>query len=143
MTQLAVLKLLHVLFIFIWVGGLLTLTRLMGYHSKQGELTQLVLGKIYRRIYLFVDFPSMVLAIFLGIAVLVLKEVDLKAGWFHMKMTFTLLLVACDIYTGRHIFLLAKSAVKNSFKYKILHAVTVLCLIAILISIYIFKARAL
>lgn len=144
MNRLDTLKLLHVLFIFIWIGSLLALTRLMGYHAKQTEETQRSLGKIYRRMYLLVDLPAMVLAIFLGVVLLVLKGINLKAGWFHMKMTFTVLLVICDIYAGRQAFYLSKHLVGGKgVKYKILHGLTALFLIGVLVSIYIFKARAL
>lgn len=137
------LKFFHVLFLFIWVGGLLTLTRLMGYHSKQSIETQLSLGKIYRRMYLFVDLPSMCAAIILGVVLLIFKDINLKAGWFHMKMTFTVLLVVCDIIAGTQACELAKRTVKGrGIAYKILHAVTALLLIGILISIYILKPHA-
>jgi putative membrane protein len=138
------LKLLHILFVFVWMGSFLTLTRLMGYQSKEEEFTQLRFARIYKRMYLFVDLPSMILAIGLGVALLVLKGVDFKAAWFHMKMTFVVFLLICDFLMGRSIFHLTKKPIKGSgVKYKILHGVTALCLIAILFSIYVLKQQAL
>lgn len=136
----ATLKLLHVLCVFIWIGSLLALTRLMGYQARQTQPTQLALGKIYKRMYLFVDLPAMCVAITLGIILLILKGVDFKAGWFHMKMTFALLLVICDLITGREALFLARHVVVGKgIKYKVLHGLTALFLIGALVGIYILK----
>lgn len=137
----SLLKLLHVLFIFVWIGGLLTLTRLMGYHSKQTPEVQLALGKIYRRMYLFVDLPSMCLAVILGILLFILKKVDFHAGWCHMKLTFAFLLIISDLIAGRQAIKLSKQTIGGKgVGYKILHGLTALFLIATLFSIYILKA---
>ncbi len=140
--MIAILKLLHVFFVFLWMGSLLLLTRFLGYLPKETPSVQLRLAKICRRVYVLVDFPSMLLALTCGILLLFLKEINFKAGWFHMKMTFTLLLIACDLVCG---WQLAKRGHKPStataLPYQIFHGITALCFLAVLVSIYILKIR--
>lgn len=137
------LKILHVLFVFMWIGSLLTLTRFLGYLSKENVEVQKSLLNIFRRFYFFIDLPSMVLTIVLGIILFIVKKVGFTQGWVHMKLTFTFLLVICDIITGRAICRLQnKPLVGKGTQYKILHALTALFLIGIIVSIYLFKPLA-
>lgn len=138
-----VLKFAHVLFIFIWIGSLLSLTRLMAYQARETPEIQLKLGRIYKRMYFLVDLPSMILAIATGIALLTLKDMNWKAGWLHMKLTFAFLLVLCDLVTGSQVIRLEKIAIKGKgIFYKILHGLAALFLIGALIAIYILKQKA-
>jgi putative membrane protein len=138
----ATIKLLHILFLFMWVGSLLTLTRLLGYLPKEEPTVQSRFVRIFRRLYLFIDLPSMILALATGVVLLVIKGVDMKQGWFHMKLTFALLLVIADIYTGVQICKLKdKFVTGRGIKYKILHGLTALFLIFILIAVYILKVK--
>jgi protoporphyrinogen IX oxidase len=137
-----ILKVLHVLFIFVWIGTLLCLTRFLGYLSKEEPSTQIRLAKICKRMYLFVDLPSMILAIVLGLVLLFYTKFGQSMGWFHMKMTFALALVICDIICGKMIFNLNKQGfAKGSIKYKILHSITALMLIGTLVSIYVVRNK--
>lgn len=138
------LKMFHLLFIIIWMGTLLTLTRLLGYHVKLDEATQLKMAKVYKRIYNFVDMPSMIAAIILGLFLLMTKasSMDLSQGWFHMKMTFVVLLVVVDVACGKWIQQLELTPdTGRGVKYKILHGVAGLLLIGILFSVYVLHAK--
>lgn len=138
------LKMFHLLFIIIWMGTLLTLTRLLGYHVKLDEATQLKMAKVYKRIYNFVDMPSMIAAIILGLFLLMTKasSMDLSQGWFHMKMTFVVLLVVVDVACGKWIQQLELTPdTSRGVKYKILHGITGLLLIGILFSVYVLHAK--
>lgn len=140
----AYLKMFHLLFIIIWMGTLLTLTRLLGYHVKLDESTQLKVAKIYKRIYNFVDMPSMVVALTLGILLLINKSgsVEMTQGWFHMKLTFVALLAICDVTCGKWIQRLELAPdTSRGVKYKILHGLTGLFLIAVLFSVYVLHAK--
>jgi putative membrane protein len=137
-----VLKLIHVLFIFIWIGGLLTLTRLLGYLSKENVEVQGRLARICKRIYLFVDLPAMIIAIAAGLYLLFQVQFGASMGWFHMKMTFAVLLVVCDIICGKMIFSINRlGKAPGSKRYKILHSVTALLLIGTLCSIYLVRNK--
>ncbi len=132
----ATLKLLHVLFIFVWIGTLLTLSRLMGYLAKEPPLVQQRVAALTRRMYLLIDLPSMLIAVSLGLCLLFLKDTNWKAPWLHMKLTFAFLLIVCDLATGWKI---AGRVVDKPVGYKILHGLIGLLFIGVLIAIYIMK----
>ena len=132
----AILKLLHVLFVFIWIGGLLMLTRMLGYQAKESDATFQAMNRINKRIYFFIDLPSMLLAVFFGLLLLFLKDMNWKAPWLHLKLTFAFLLIICDIVCGT---LIAKGRRHPRLFYQIFHGVTGLFFIIVLIAIYIMK----
>ncbi|NGX62301.1 MAG: hypothetical protein K940chlam9_01798 [Chlamydiae bacterium] len=139
----AYLKLLHVLFVFTWVGSLLSLTRMLGYQGKETPEVQMRLGRILKRIYFFVDLPSMILAVTFGVILLFVREIDWKAPWLHMKLTLAFFFIVCDVICGFQIVKVSrKPIVGRGIPYKILHGVTALLLIAILFAIYILKQKA-
>lgn len=133
-----ILKFLHVLFIFIWMGGLLMLTRMLGYLSKESDATFQAMNRINKRIYFFIDLPSMILAVTFGLLLLFLKDMNWKAPWLHMKLMFAFLLIVCDITCG---CLIAKGKRRSRVFYQILHGLTGLFLIGVLVAIYILKQR--
>ncbi|MDR3623980.1 MAG: CopD family protein [Chlamydiales bacterium] len=136
------LKVFHVLCVFVWVGNLVTLTGLLGYFPKEDEKIQLRLAQICKKIYLMVNIPSLVLVIITGLFLLPQTKFGASLGWFHMKLTFVVLLIVCDLIAGRFIQKLQfHPAAQKSLKYKILHAATVLCLIGILCSIYLVRNK--
>ena len=140
MIFMAVLKLLHVLFIFVWIGSLLTLTRLLAKLAKESDLVQERVIKILRRFYLLVDLPSMALAVVFGLCLLFLKDTNWKAPWLHMKLTFAFLLIVCDLICGRQIAKHSRTMIPGrGVSYQILHGVAGLLFIGVLVAIYVFK----
>jgi protoporphyrinogen IX oxidase len=136
----AILKLLHVFVVFIWVGSLLTLSRLLAYQAKEPPEIQLKLGRILKRMYFAVDLPSMILTVLLGVVSLVVKGVNMKAPWLHMKLTFVFLLILCDAFIGRKIVFHSHEPIKGgATRFKIFHTLAGALFIAILIAIYIIK----
>ena len=135
-------KALHLLAVFMWIGTLLSLTRLMGYHVKEDVETQKRLVRIYRRMYLLVQLPSMIVVIVLGLVLIAKLNLDYKPGWFHMKLTFVTGLVLCDIACYRCIVgLQAATDHGRGVKYKILHGVTGLVLMGIIVSIAVVRDK--
>lgn len=135
----AILKLFHVLFVISWLGSLLTLTCFLGYLVKEAPLVQERLSKIAKKMYLAIDLPSMILTVGLGLILLFFKEdINWKAPWLHMKLTFAFLLIVCDLVTGR---LIVKER-RAIWGYRCLHALAILLLAAILSAIYILKLNA-
>jgi len=138
--MLTLLKFLHVFFVFLWIGSLLTITRFLIYHGKQSPETQLALAKLYKRVYFQVELPSMLLAITLGGLVLFLKGVEWTSPWLHMKLTFAFLLIVTDSINGWEIVRLAhRPFLGRGIGYKILHLLALLFFIGVLASIYIIK----
>jgi putative membrane protein len=134
------IKALHVLTVFIWIGTLLSLTRVMGYQVKEDAETQLRIAKICQRMYSLVQLPCMILSIVFGVFLLSSVNFSYNPGWFHMKMTFTMGLVVCDIFCGKAVAQLNKEAdTGKGAKYKMLHGVTGLMLIGILVSLFVVR----
>lgn len=130
-----VLKLIHVLSAFIWVGNLLCLTRLMGYHVREDQATQVNLARLYKRMYFFISLPMMFLTVILGAVLLLNFQNGVSMGWFHMKLTFAMGLIVCDFFCGRHVLRLNRETEQGKgVKFKILHGVTGLALIGVLTS---------
>ncbi|MCB1180818.1 MAG: CopD family protein [Chlamydiia bacterium] len=124
------------------MGSLLSLTRLLANISREPEEAQAKFIEMARKMYQFVDLPSMCLSIFFGMVLLFLTSVDLLAGWFHMKITFAVLLIVCDILTGVAIYRTAEGfKSKKKLQYKILHGLTVLFLLSVLFSIYVIRNK--
>lgn len=128
-------KFFHVLFVFIWIGSLMTLTRFMGYHVKEEDATQVRLALLYKRIYSLVQFPCMVVAVTLGLFLWYHLDLSYRPGWFHMKLFFAFGLIVCDLICGRLIRQLNEAPDHSrGVPYKILHGVTGLLLIGVLFS---------
>lgn len=129
----AFVKLLHVVFVFVWVGSLMMLTRFMGYHVKENPDTQMRLAKMYKRTYNFVQFPSMIMAVALGLILWAFLDLSYKPGWFHFKLAMALGLIICDLICGAYVRKLnSEPDLSSGKKYKILHGFTGLFLIAVL-----------
>lgn len=137
-----IIKALHVTCVFIWMGNLLTLTRLLGYHTNEDKHTQLQMAKVYKRMYNFISLPTMILAVVLGM--FLMTQLDLKEyyGWFYWKLAFVGGLIACDTVCGRWVAALSEhSLTGKGVKYKILHGVTGLLLIGVIFSIYVLRHK--
>jgi uncharacterized membrane protein len=135
------IKFFHVLSVFIWIGNLLALTRLMGYHVKLDTTAQMSMAAIYKRMYYYIGLPSMLLAVTLGVALLAHTDPDQIHSWILLMTLFAMPLIACDLITG---FLISelnqRPDTSRGIKYKILHGMTGLFLIALLGSIYLLKS---
>lgn len=134
----SIVKLIHIILIFIWMGTLLTLTRLVDMLKKEDDSIQKRMLQIYKRVYLLVDLPSMLGSICLSFLLIFLKGANFKAGWFHMKMTFALLLIISDLLFARCLF---KNLKIPRLQYKIIHGCVGLFLIGVLSALYIMKPQ--
>lgn len=131
------LKIVHLFFVFVWIGSLLILSRLLTYFHRETPEVQTRLALIFRKMYLFVDLPSLILTVVSGLILFTLTTFGPSLGWFHMKITFVLLLIVADIFLGKEIIKLqTKPITGKEVRYKILHYIIVLFLIGTLCSIY-------
>ena len=127
----SIIKLLHVFLIFTWIGSLISLTRIIQCADSENGLKNL----LFKKVYMCVELPSMLGAIVLGFVLVCWNGINFKAGWFHMKMTFAIALVFCDLLLLRT-FLTKKSLKRGIY---ILQTSVVLFLFAVLFSIYVMK----
>jgi uncharacterized membrane protein len=128
----AIIKLLHVLFLFVWIGTFLTLPLQLRYWVK--FIPQREVSAFAKKIYFSMDFPAMVLAICLGITLLLYKQINWKAPWLHMKLTFAFVLIVCDLTTGWKLFRQDPSAF-SWFRM----GLGIFAFLGVLVAIYILK----
>lgn len=137
------LKFIHVLGVFVYVGGFLTLTRLLGkavrYESAVSRADALA---TLRRMHKFVDWGGLALMLVAGVWILVDDPVGktyMKAGYFHMKLTFVIVLLVCDVLVTRKFFAMDPEHPPGPAFFRIMHGVVGLCLIGILAAIFLIR----
>ena len=81
-----------------------------------------------------VQFPSMLLAIGLGVALLCMNMAKLKIGAFHMKLTAVLCLIGCDLWSGRLAYLFERKGVVLS--NRLLYIVQTLIIFFLLLLLF-------
>ena len=131
-----VVKLIHVASLLIWLGSLCVLIQLIRRGSRWASLSEDSLQELYRKIYLSIDLPFFISAIGTGIFLFLCKDVNAKAGWFHMKMTGMLLLVLCDLWTARTIGIFQKKTLGSA---RVLQAMYIVALLLTLSAIYVVR----
>lgn len=112
------------------------LTRILGYLAKESDEVFYAMNRINKRIYFFIDLPSMILAVALGLTLLFLKDMNWKAPYLHLKLTFAFFLIVCDCICG---VIIARGKRHSRALYQAFHGMTGLFLIVILFAIYILK----
>ena len=123
-------KVCHLFFLMMWLGSLMVLP----FFAIRQESIKPLLQKMYKMHQL----PSMLMALLFGIILFVLQPSQMKAGWFHMKLTAAVALVTVDIAIGRE---LAKEHMKK-VKIIFLNVLTISFLLMALIAVYVVKVNA-
>lgn len=79
----------HLIAVMSWVAGLFTVAVLLPFHAKSTEaVVKEKLGQIEHFVLKRLTNPFMLIALILGVLVLVLNPVLLKAPWMHAKLLF-------------------------------------------------------
>ncbi len=145
----------HLIGLFIYLGGLLNLSRLLGYHVREEEGVRKRLSWMEKRMYFFVTLPGLALALIFGLLLLFgvgqpgtlgdslgryFKPKDIagsKSFWyvtFHLKFVIVAALLGLDFYMGRQIVRLDQGKELPPAKhFKILHGLMAFLIIAIVI----------
>ncbi len=136
------IKMLHLLCVFVWMGNLFALTRLMAYLVEEEAVTRVRMSKIFMRMYNLVGLPAMGFSIIFG--AFLMGNIDQQKGllWFFLKMGCVCGLVVCDVICGQY---LARFDIRSDhgkgMPYKIIHAICGLLLIALLTAVYIVRIK--
>lgn len=100
------IKALHLIFVITWFAGLFYIPRLFVYQieASQKPLPEKeILGKqlnlMAKRLWTIITWPSAVLAIIFGLALLTINSGLLHAGWMQLKLGFVILLIAYHLKT--------------------------------------------
>ncbi len=156
MTAILWFKAFHIIGLIIYLGGLLNLSRMLGYHVKEAPEVRARLSWMEKRMYFFVTLPGFGIALIFGLLMLFgvgtdasvgeslagyykprVDETGEKSHWyvtFHIKSLAIVLLLCLDFYLGRQIVNLAKGGEPPSpVRFKILHGLIALLTVLIII----------
>ena len=129
----------HVIGVILWIGGLLFLTRLLGYHMKEvgkpdNRGAMEVLTRIELRMHHLVVVPGLVLALIGGLWQLLAQAGFLREGWFHVKLTIVLFFFVLHGWCLVKILAIrANPPEKKTPIFSIIHGLSGLLLIAVLV----------
>lgn len=94
----------HIVGLILWMGGLVTLARLLGHHSGlESKEARDALIPFEKKSYLMAILPGFLLTLGTGVALLLGNGVsyylDPQGAWgatFHLKLTFIVVLIGLD-----------------------------------------------
>ncbi|MEM8884860.1 MAG: CopD family protein [Planctomycetota bacterium] len=138
-----VVKFLHVLGMVVYVGGFLALTRLVGKAVLfETEASRADSYRTFRRMHMFADWGGLAIMLVTGLILFISDPWDkdyLKQGYFHMKLTFVILLLVCDILFTRKLFFQMRPdgpQPKKAF-FAALHGIAALLVVGAIFAIYV------
>lgn len=122
---------LHIIGIVMWLGSLLILTRLLTV-CAEGQVSE-SLGKMSRKLYFGWTLGGLVLTLLTGLYQLIAGGIGyyMKAGWFHGKLTFLIVLLVVTVLLARPVNMVSRGENVHQKNVMALHGVTGLCLIVI------------
>lgn len=134
-----IFKALHIIFIVTWFAGLFYMFRLFVYHVEVAQrqepdrtilLQQLRLME--KRLWYIITWPSAILTLIFGPALLVLTPDWLSAPWMHLKLFFVMGLVMYQFF-GQKIYnrLAVNPKAYSSFKLRLFNEIGTLILVAV------------
>lgn len=130
----------HIIGFIFWVGGLLDISRILGYHVKEEINVQERLSWMEFRMFWFVSTPGLIVTYAMGILLFFSGggvPVYLKgAGWFHAKLTAIVVLTIIHFIIGKSLMNLREEPKQCSpAKFKAMHGIAGLCVTAIVILV--------
>lgn len=133
----------HIVGIVMWIGGLMSLTRLLGHRAREGQADS-GLVSFERKSYFGAVLPGMLIVLVTGSVMLMYKAgtasayFDPKLAWgatFHVKMTLvTVMIVISEVATWKMRQFHKGKAVSRAV-FMALHGVSALLLIGIVLII--------
>ena len=118
------IKSLHLIFIITWFAGLFYIVRLFVYQieaSKKPSPEKEILGKQLKimasRLWNIITWPSMILAVFFGIWLLLMRTFFLADAWMQVKLAFVILLLIYHLKCHKIYKQLQNGVVKHSSNY--------------------------
>ena len=138
------LKWIHVLGVIIYIGGLLTLTRVLGRAVKfETAASRDDAYRIFRRMHKLVDWGGLALLLGAGLWLVMTDPMGksyLKQGYFHLKLTCFFALVVCDIVLTRKLFRMTGEGEQPSpTLFRILHGIAGLALMGALFAVFVVR----
>lgn len=128
----------HLIGVVLWMGGLLTFSRILGYHSKEAPSVRPRFSFLEGRLNGLVALPGAVLTILFG----VLMTVDYGKAWFrvaiwlHYKLTLVIVVAIIHLFLTikqRQVARQSPEVPLNRALYASLHGIIGLLVIAIIL----------
>lgn len=118
------IKSLHLIFIVTWFAGLFYIVRLFVYQIEASEKPspdKEILGNQLKimtsRLWNIITWPSMILAVFFGILLLMINSSLLYMPWMQVKLAFVVALIIYQFKCHQIFKQLQKGVVKHSSNY--------------------------
>lgn len=133
------IKSLHLIFVITWFAGLFYIVRLFVYQieaSQKPSPEREILGKQLKimasRLWKIITWPSMILALFFGIWLLLMRTFFLADAWMQVKLAFVFLLVLYHLKCHQIFKQLQHNEVKHTSNYmRLFNEVPTLILFAV------------
>lgn len=132
------LKALHIIAVVCWFAGLFYLPRLFVYHAQTTDSAGRERFKIMeRKLYLGIMWPSLILTVVFGTAMLALNpHYYFAQGWMHAKLALVAGLIVYHLLCGRYLKALQQDrSEKSHVFFRVFNELPVLALIAIVILV--------
>lgn len=132
-------KALHLIGLIAWFAGLFYIFRLYAYHTENQdkEAVCAVFTVMERKLYRIIMIPAMIFTLAMGGFLIVLNPAILRATWFHVKLSFLLVLFIYHFYAG-HVYrqLARKNFILTGRQCRLLNEVpTVVLIVVVLLAI--------
>ena len=118
------IKSLHLIFIITWFAGLFYIVRLFVYQieasqkpSPEKEILEKQLKIMASRLWNIITWPSMILALFFGIWLLLMRVFFLADAWMQVKLAFVFLLILYHLKCHQIFKQLQNGVVKHSSSF--------------------------
>ena len=129
------IKAFHIISFTCWMAGLLYLPRLYVYHITAKSDSVQMLEKMEVKLLRIIMNPAMILTFIFGALLIHINgEILMKSGWFHIKLTFILILAGFHGFLAKSRKDLANNKNKYSEKfYRLINEIPSFCLVIIVI----------
>lgn len=128
----------HIIFVIMWMAGMLYLPRLYVYHAtvKPGSENDSLLQTMEKRLLRYIINPAMLFSLGLGITLMIIREAY-REGWFHVKALALFFMFIIHVLLAMHRKSFAMGSNKKSHIYfRVLNeAVTVLIIVIVIMVV--------
>lgn len=90
----------HILSVILWVGSLVSITRVLGLALATSGEARAQLTDAARGLYRTLSSPWMGIALLAGLGLIALTPGIFRMGWFHPKLTAALVMLALHFVLG-------------------------------------------
>ena len=127
----------HIIFVIMWMAGMLYLPRLYVYHAnvKTGSENDSLLQIMEKRLLRYIINPAMLFSLGLGITLMIIREAY-REGWFHVKALAIILMLIIHMLLAKYRKDFEMGANKKTHVYfRVLNEIVTVLIIIIVIMV--------